>query len=66
MEGISKRVNPDELRMFVEAKVVEIEDIILRHIEEQPREIARAIVEELDYYRIPMSLSLRRKQYESD
>ena len=64
MEGTSKKVNADELRIFVESKVVEIEQIIFRHIEEQPREIARAIVDEIDYYRVPMSLTVRRKTNE--
>jgi hypothetical protein len=65
MEGIGKRVTSDELRMFIESKVVEIEQIIFRHIEEQPREIAKAIVEEIDYYQVPMSLTVRRRTNET-
>lgn len=58
-------MTPEELRMFLESKVVDIEMIIFRHIEEQPREMARAIVAELDYYTFPLSLSIRRKPHET-
>ena len=40
----------------MEVKQVEIELIVTRHINEDPQQIAKAIVEELDYYNLPPSL----------
>jgi hypothetical protein len=65
MEGTSKVVNTEDLKIFMYSKMAEIEFIIFKHIEEQPREIARAIVEELDYHRIPLSLTVRRRPNET-
>lgn len=57
-------MTPEELKIFMESKVDEIVFIIYRHIEEQPREIAEAIVEELDYHQIPMSLIVGKPKQE--
>lgn len=53
-------MNPEDLKIFMYSKVAEIEHILFKHIEEQPREIAIAIVEELDYDQVPMSLIVNK------
>jgi len=62
----AKMVDPKDLIAFMEVKQIEIENIITKHIEQDPQQIARAIVEELEYHNLPISLLVRRSYGKSD
>lgn len=53
---MSAKIEPEDIELFLRSKIGEIELIILKNIEKRPLEIAKAIVSDLDYFRMPLSL----------